>query len=187
MNDSSPEQAREPRRRRISIAGIVALLVGACLLALLAYGVAGVVRTSKDEARMWACLSNLKLVMQATQMYATDHSDHFPPSDSWPTALSPYLKASTALLCPADRRAERQGVGDLRTSYTMNLACGGAEAKMGKAGDVPVLWDGEVLSGGRGSLAPRHWSHMANVGFADGYVKGVIPQVFETLSLTPSR
>jgi len=178
----SDRPARKPPRvLGTACLTIVFLMVGALVFIWM-------MNIGEPDFLLNACHSNVKQLTLAMRTYATDQAGLLPPTDCWPSAVTPYFRENSQLLvlrCPSDRRKERQSCAGLETSYCMNLACGGAEAKMGNANQVPLLWDGEVLRGGRSSLAPRHRDHIAVVGFADGHARRMLEAEFATRALKP--
>ncbi len=114
------------------------------------------------------CLSNVKNLSLAIQMYLADYDDWFPDANQWVAALSEYYKNEDVLRCPEDGSAAL-------CSYGMNEDLGGialeaiarqAEVvvffEAAQSGDNPIGGPGDVVSPG------RHWGG-SHYGFADGH------------------
>lgn len=67
----------------------------------------------KHSVQVTACLSNLKQLAMANQMYLADFDNRFPPKN-WTDATQPYWKNKDLLECPLNGRG---GYG-----YAMNAA-----------------------------------------------------------------
>jgi prepilin-type N-terminal cleavage/methylation domain-containing protein/prepilin-type processing-associated H-X9-DG protein len=91
------------------VIGVIALLVGILVPTL---------STAKKYARRARCLSNVRQIEIALQMYADDHDGRVPPRDYdagavWVDRLEPYYTNRKLLRCPTDRQKVDQ-------SYLMN-------------------------------------------------------------------
>ena len=124
-----------------------------------------VVVQARHGARRIACLSSVKSIAVALQMYAGDY-DRFPPADGWCDRLTVYLRSEEVWRCPA--RPE------LRSGYALNSALAG----MPYPGDTAKRWDKVVsvfesdqgwnAAGGREVLPP----HPRHPGVGPGYAMG---------------
>jgi prepilin-type processing-associated H-X9-DG protein len=123
---------------------------------------------AREGAQKAVCLSNMKQVSLAMQMYLADNEDGFPPADQWVAALSDYRKNEEVLKCPDDE-------SDAACSYAMNAALDGKSMtsirdpvsvvvffETANPGDNPVGDVSDVVSDGRHDGG-------ANYGFADGH------------------
>lgn len=123
---------------------------------------------SQQSARKAVCLSNVKNLSLAMQMFVADNEDRFPEAHRWVEALHDYIKSEDVLKCPEDD-------SDARCSYAMNEALSGLSLsdlddpssvvlffETAEPGDNPVGGPDDVVSPGR---------HMGgnNYGFADGH------------------
>ncbi len=119
---------------------LIELLVVIAIIAILAAILFPVFAKAREKARATACLSNMKQIMLAFQMYATDWdgvncpsrfngAPHCPrPDDSsggncgrWNLNLQPYIRNDNLFSCPSDMTLRNQGIGNDRTrSYVTN-------------------------------------------------------------------
>lgn len=111
---SAVADADRPRVARVS-AGftLVELLIVIAVISLLAAVLFPVFARVREKAWQSACLSNLKQIGYAFQMYLDDWDDAYPwgcfvlgdaPGDPWPWQLSllPYLRSVEVLACPTN-------------------------------------------------------------------------------------
>lgn len=90
---------------------LIELLVVIAIIAIIAAILFPVFSKAREKARQTACLSNLKQVGLATQMYAQDYDENLPhtelggssgaPEYFWGDMLQPYLKNWQVLVCPS--------------------------------------------------------------------------------------
>jgi prepilin-type N-terminal cleavage/methylation domain-containing protein/prepilin-type processing-associated H-X9-DG protein len=97
---------------------LIELLVVVAIIAILAAILFPVFAQAREAARKSACLSNVRQLGTAFQMYAADHDDTLPPAGyrgapggttpdnygayRWPWLLMPYMKNMQLVLCPSD-------------------------------------------------------------------------------------
>ena len=132
---------------------LIELLVVIAIIAILAAILFPVFAQAREKARQTACLSNLKQVGLACNMYVQDYDETFPLAwangISWVSSLNPYIKASgvgrtdvavdqgTVWHCPSDTgngNAYWKGV-----SYTANaLIMGGGDPDWGSGSWDPA-------------------------------------------------
>lgn len=85
---------------------LIELLVVIGIIAVLAAMLFPVFASAREQARRSTCLSNLKQIGTAVQMYVTDADDVMPvplvrsPRSSWAGQIQPYLKSWSILRCP---------------------------------------------------------------------------------------
>ena len=88
---------------------LIELLVVIAIISLLAALLFPVFAQAREKARQAACLSNMRQIGQAIQMYASDADDIDPPgvlvvggdAYSWPTLVFPYVGSARIFACPS--------------------------------------------------------------------------------------
>ena len=89
---------------------LVELLVVIAIIAILAAILFPVFARAREKARQTACLSNVKQIALAGEMYCSDYDGCYPMCmyftglEFWgaPDAFAPYLKNATILQCPSE-------------------------------------------------------------------------------------
>lgn len=83
------------------------LLVTISIISILAALLLPSLSKAKAKAHQIKCLSNLRQLGMAAQMYADDHDGEYPPRrvppEAWPHKLKPYYLDWQILMCPSDR------------------------------------------------------------------------------------
>jgi len=131
--------------------------------------------TSHDSAdpktQNITCLSNLRQLDMAMQMYVQDYDEVLPAASTWSNSLVPYIKQITLLTCPALKKAGKEG------GYAMNSELGGIGFKSIAAPPTTVLLfeSSNEQVGTSDPLTsllkiPRHDGKI-NFAYADGHVK----------------
>lgn len=95
---------------------LVELLVVIAIIGILSALLLPTLSRAKEKGRSIACLSNIRQLEMALQMYAGDHEDHAPPRTfptTWTSPLYPYFGDMALLHCPSDDH-------DSRRSYLIN-------------------------------------------------------------------
>jgi len=154
----------------LAIAGVVTSGVAmGLILPMMAAVMFPVFAKAREAARTTACLSNVKQLGLAMQMYASENDDHLPPSASWTEAASPYIKSARGLWrCPSAHTQE--------PCYAMNWKLNKADINtLPRPQDTVMIFEsvpGRNQVGGIELLPspPRHLG-MENLGFADGHVR----------------
>jgi prepilin-type N-terminal cleavage/methylation domain-containing protein/prepilin-type processing-associated H-X9-DG protein len=128
---------------------LIELLVVIAIIAILAAILFPVFAQAREKARSASCLSNMKEIALASQMYTQDYDEMRPLSQVWtspptdangnPTGstfsglLQPYIKNRGIFICPSNRRNRNpdpaynipdDGVHHTSTSYALNLDAG---------------------------------------------------------------
>lgn len=95
---------------------LVELLVVIAVIGILSALLLPVLAKAKERGRSTVCLSNLRQLVMALQLYAGEHEDQAPPRSStqnWSSALYPHFGDIALLHCPSD-------APDSRRSYLFN-------------------------------------------------------------------
>ncbi|MGA1238325.1 MAG: type II secretion system protein [Rhodothermales bacterium] len=90
---------------------LIELLVVVAVIGILAGLLLPTLSRAKEKGRTVLCLSNLRQLQMALEMYAGEHDDEAPPRDAtqhWPGALYPYYGDITLLHCPSDEPESRR-------------------------------------------------------------------------------
>jgi prepilin-type N-terminal cleavage/methylation domain-containing protein/prepilin-type processing-associated H-X9-DG protein len=183
-------------RRRSPAIGftLIELLVVIAIIAILASILFPVFSRAREKARQTSCLSNLKQLALALDMYVQDYDEALvfgwmPLQSYWyRTAIVPYVRNSQIFICPSEKRGEC-GYGYSRPhlpcdSRTDPLLCIG---EINRPSEVMWLCDSEGnpdptwywvycpveypgMQNGYGAVADRH-NGGANQAFLDGHAK----------------
>jgi prepilin-type N-terminal cleavage/methylation domain-containing protein/prepilin-type processing-associated H-X9-DG protein len=92
---------------------LIELLVVAAIIAMLIAILVPSLKSARDRAKAAVCLSNLRQMGIAAQMYGMDYQEQLPPSDCphaqspeeswWLNSLQPYSRTKLLYRCPMDR------------------------------------------------------------------------------------
>lgn len=132
---------------------LIELLVVIAIIAILAAILFPVFAQAREKARQTACLSNMKQVGTAIQMYTQDYDEMYPRSDyilaptdapplnpnasgtfarrinhyKWQSWVMPYVKNLQIFSCPSRRRDETKwsSDGEITNAYALHLAITG--------------------------------------------------------------
>ena len=155
---------------------LIELLVVIAIIAILAAILFPVFAQAREKARATSCLSNLKQIGTATQMYVQDYDGHWPtkgPDGKWDrppgqvswsdpaddpkqqpnfySQLKPYLKNDAVWDCPSAPAGNWLRPGKLKIAYYANwwiIWTGQADADLRDAARCPTFIDaGEKWSG----------------------------------------
>ena len=166
---------------------LIELLIVMVSIAILAGLLLPVVSKSKELGRSTACLSNLRQIGVALQLYTQDNNNRLPvmydalfttnsaPTTNRPTidlVLSNYLGSPRILRCPSDSKNVFEQTG---SSYAWNVLLNGQDAEhlsvMGLNFDphnIPVVFDKEGFHRARGQ------GKEANYLYADGHIQNLL-------------
>ncbi|HEY0457211.1 MAG TPA: prepilin-type N-terminal cleavage/methylation domain-containing protein [Verrucomicrobiae bacterium] len=165
---------------------LIELLVVIGIIAILAALLLPVLSQSKEAGRSAACLSNLRQIGIALQLYVQDHDNHLPTMYDAPygstnasvtylptinLVLSNYLGITNILACPSDKNLFSQ----TGSSYSWNSLLNGEDANhlevFGIKFDphqIPVLFDKEAFHRGRSD------KRGVNYLYADGHIQNLL-------------
>lgn len=192
-----------PRTRRVGefdckagAAGftLIELLVVVAILAILAGILFPVFSRARENARRASCISNLKQICNAMQMYVQDNDQIYPPvlteddgSNGWSWELHKIAKSEAIFQCPSENSDESEGYF---TDYWMNSKLLGLrESEVNVASVTILIGDGAGRAAGyskpsedpdygnwepNADYAIRHLGG-ANYAFADGHAKWLPP------------
>lgn len=167
---------------------LVELLIVLAVIAILAGLLLPAVSRATETARATACLSNLRQIGLALQMYSGENRNRLPVLfdkrySEDPVALSnqlqtvdqvlaPYLGNLQVLRCPSDRE---DWFGRTGSSYSWNSLLNGQNSTqlkvLGlpfKAHEIPVFFDKEGFHRARGARKA------VNYLYADGHIKNLL-------------
>ncbi|PYK97688.1 MAG: hypothetical protein DME19_15420 [Verrucomicrobia bacterium] len=167
---------------------LVELLVVLAILGVLAGLLLPAFSKAKEAGRAAACLSNLRQIGIALQLYTQDNNNRLPvmrdrlfetnapPSTNVlpgvDVVLSNYLGAVQVLRCPSDRKQIFEQTG---SSYAWNSLLNGQDAEHLKVlnmdfdpHQIPVMFDKETFHNARGAKKG------VNYLYADGHIKNLL-------------
>jgi hypothetical protein len=145
----------------------ILLLAGLAIMGALLFPVFA---QARERARQAICLSNVKQLSLAMQMYAQDYDDRLPQRANWMDSLELYVKNEAVLHCPSVRQDSPTSYG-----YAFNSALGGKKrSKLPGLATTPALYDSSNLARNASdpvTSLPNPPRHLGNViGYADGHV-----------------
>lgn len=165
----------EPKRSAKTVIVVVLLAMSSlCLCGVLILGAIlfPVFAQAREKARVTTCMSNLKQLGLAMQMYLADYDDRFPAAAVWGDMLTPYAHDQKPFRCPS--------VPEGKFGYAMNSDLSRkALEKIAQPQQVPMLYDSTNLEWNAhdafASLPdpPRHRNYGNTVAYADGRTRRV--------------
>ena len=185
LEQTANAQTRPMSRHRYRAFTLLELMVAIGIISILAALILPTLARSKLSARATGCISNLRQVGMALQLYADENESHYPTMFDAPvgrdsavtTNLLPrvdqilisYLSSSNLLRCPADNRGLFEETG---CSYAWNTLLNGQEINEPKLfnsrfnrHNVPLFFDREAFHRERGE------GRDVNYLYADGHVE----------------
>jgi len=153
------------RGQGLAIAGICTSGFMLLLVPMLAAMVFPVFVRARESARKAVCLSNVKNMALAINMYATDY-DAYPPGDRWCDAISDYVKNQDVFTCP--------DAPDQDCAFAYNVELDGAPWNdIADPGREIAIFESDAgwnVFGGMELLTPEP-RHLGgdNYGYADGH------------------
>jgi hypothetical protein len=122
--------------------------------------------------RKAACLSNVKNLALALQMYLADNGDVFPAADAWCESLEDYVKNWDVFRCPSVRDRDRE------CDFAFNDALDGASmSDLADPASTVAIFESDVgwNAAGDASILPAAPRHLEGdiYGRADGHALSV--------------
>ena len=166
---------------------LIELLAVLAIIGVLAGLLLPVFSKAKEAGRATACLSNLRQIGIALQLYTQDSNNRLPimrdksfdtnvpPTNSLPSVelvLSNHLGSGKVLKCPSDRRQIYEQTG---SSYSWNSLLNGQDAEHLTVltinfdpHQIPVFFDKEAFHSARGEKKG------VNYLYADGHIRNLL-------------
>jgi prepilin-type N-terminal cleavage/methylation domain-containing protein/prepilin-type processing-associated H-X9-DG protein len=164
---------------------LVELLVVIAIIAILTALLLPAVAKTKERGKSTACLSNLRQVGIALQLYTQDHENKLPfmydallSTNAVPTnntidiVLSNYLGNVRVLLCPSD---DKQLFAQTGSSYAWNSLVNGQDAERLEVfaiqfdpHNIPLVFDKEAFHASVGK------GRGVNYLYADGHIRNLL-------------
>jgi prepilin-type processing-associated H-X9-DG protein len=144
------------------------LLLLAVILVLAFYVALSVLgRAGESGPPLHPCLSHVKNISLAVQMYAADNDDHFPPAGEWCDVLDEYVKNRDVFQCPQAR-------GGPGWNYAYNpLLSSRSMYDLADLANTVAIFESDAGRNAAGGpeLLPDEPRHLGgdNYGFADGH------------------
>ena len=174
---------RGPGAFRIPAFTLIELLVCIAIIGTLAALLLPVLSRAREAGRATACLSNLRQMGIALQLYAQDNNNRLPymrdksltTTNDLPSpdvVLQPHLGSLGVLRCPADDKLVFEKTG---SSYSWNNLLNGQDA--GRLSvlemkfdphQIPLMYDKEKFHHARGEAKAQNWL------YADGHIKNLL-------------
>jgi len=174
---SGAEQRREQSRKRAGSQRLIEVLVAVGMLAVLGAILFPTFARSREKARTSSCMSNLKQLAIATEMFAQDHDGRLPGAVTWRDDVLPYVNNEQLFKCPSD---EVDNV-----TYAINPLVAGRDLdEIDDHQETVLLY--EIGESGR-PVFPHNGG--ANYAFVDGHVKWYsrenAPEELQTTGFAP--
>ena len=135
---------------------------------------------ARERARQAACMSNVKQMSMAVQLYLQDYDTRFPRATDWMDTTMPYVKNMQVFQCPSVARLSSTP-GEVPTifGYAYNQQVSARLMKdISNPALLPNIYDSNVFARNAndpGSSLPYPGRHSRgnNVAYTDGHAKWV--------------
>ena len=172
----------------IALAGAIVSAIFLLMIPIFSAMLLPVLAAAKQRAQTINCVNNEKILAMAVQMYANDHTNHFPAAVTWCDAIKTYPGVSDhAFKCPS---VATVATGASRCDYGFNAALDGKDES--KVDPQTVLLfesdGGWNANGGSASMitSARHeHGRVYVVALADGSVEQIRESQVSTLRWNP--
>ncbi len=151
---------------------LVELLVVIAIIAILAAILFPVFSRAREQARKSSCLSNVRQLGLAAQMYTGDYDETLPPYSVatvpvayWPNLLDPYVKNRMTWVCPSYERSVTNPSANASTYGTNYAIRGKALAEFGRSSEILLYADSE------GAYAGSPSKNAGCNGFTEGFLR----------------
>ncbi len=165
----------------VALAGVIVSAVALILIPIFAAMMLPALAAAKAKAQTINCVSNEKMLALGAMMYATDHTNQFPPSATWCDAIKSYVGMPRAFKCPTANPADQ-------CDYAFNAALGGMDESKVDPHTVLIFESdaGWNANGGPELMVSRHErGKKTAVAFADGHVEVISQSQLSTLRWNP--
>ncbi len=149
-------------QQRASSKRLLEILVVVAILAIVTALIFPVFARAREKARQTSCLSNVKQISVALQMYAQDYDGYLPSANEWQELVQPYLNTEQVFHCPA--RME----GTL-PHYALSPFVAGRKLEEIAEPDTTIM----IYEVGEGGQPAFLHNDGMNVGYVDGYARWV--------------
>ena len=159
------------RGQGLAIAGIVISGLALLFIPIMAAMVFPIFMSSRGSARKAVCLSNVKNISLALQMYIADYDDRLPAADNWCGDLEEYVYNYHVFICPV--------AGDLDSAYAYSSDLSGADlVSFADPVSTVAIFESDLgwnASGLPQDILPSEPRHLGgdNYGYLDGHAQWV--------------
>ena len=159
------------RGQGLAIAGTVISGLALLCIPILAAMVFPVFMKARSSAHKMTCLSNVKNISLALQMYMSDNDDRLIAADDWCGDLEEYVRNYDVFVCPV--------AGDLDCAYAYNSDLSGADLSFfSDPMSTVAIFESDLgwnASGLPQDILPSEPRHLGgdNYGFLDGHAQWV--------------
>jgi len=138
---------------------------------------------AKEKSQTIICVNNVKQLSLATHMFASGHTNQFPPAATWSDDIEPEVAGAAQFKCPVALKSSSE-----RSHYAFNARVGGMDVDKVSPQTVIIFeteggWN--VCGGPELMQKPSRHRSVYVIGFADGSVQQVRESELESLRWEP--